>query len=188
MAHPTTNLPPSGGFSGAVESLFGGLGTLLGAATPVLQTVLPALLPQRTIPVALPGGASIGLSPAQFAALRAGQPQFQQAGLGALAGPLIAGGLGALGEQFFNLIPGGAGQTLLPAQAGGACIAPTAQTTIRLPSRVDVPTRDAAGNQRFTTFKNMGRPILWSGDVAAAKRVKRISSRVAKFGRRRGGR
>ncbi len=32
-------------------------------------------------------------------------------------------------------------------------------------------TVDRSGNVRFTTFKNMGRPLLWSGDLAASKRV-----------------
>jgi len=188
MPSPSTNLPALGGFSAGLEGFLGGLGGLVGAATPLLQTILPQLLPQRSVPVALPGGAPIGASFAQFR--QAGQfadPRLapvQQAAF-PLLGPAIAGGLGALGEQLFDLIPGGAGNIL----SGGTCITPVAgRQTMRLPSRVDVPTRDAQGNQRFTTFKNMGRPILWSGDVAAAKRVKRISSKVSKFGRRRGGR
>ena len=65
-------------------------------------------------------------------------------------------------------IPGG---DLVPTGVGSlqsvACITPRASATMRLPSRVDVPTADAHGNVRFTTFKNMGRPLLWSGDLAA---------------------
>ncbi len=77
-----------------------------------------------------------------------------------------------------NLTPGASLSAL-------ACISPRLSQTMRLPSRVDVPTTDAAGNLRFTTFKNMGRPLLWSGDVAAAKRVRRVASKAR---RARGGR
>jgi len=68
---------------------------------------------------------------------------------------------------------------------GGAQIRQRAGTSMRLPSTVDVPTVDRSGNVRFTTFKNMGRPVLYSGDYAAAKRVNKVASKAR---RRRGGR
>jgi hypothetical protein len=93
-------------------------------------------------------------------------------------------------------LPGGApvmqtgGTGLGP--VGGGCIMPGGAQiqqrrgmTMRLPSTVDVPTVDRAGNMRFTTFKNMGRPVLYSGDYAAAKRVTKVASKAR---RRRGGR
>ena len=67
---------------------------------------------------------------------------------------------------------------------GATCIVPRAGTSMRLPSRVDVPVQDARGNVRFTTFKNMGRPVLWTGDFAAAKRVKKIAGRARRSGGR----
>lgn len=69
---------------------------------------------------------------------------------------------------------------------GATCITPRATSGMRLPSRVDVPTQDSAGNVRFTTFKNMGRPVLWTGDFAAAKRVRKVAGRArrASGGRR----
>ena len=69
--------------------------------------------------------------------------------------------------------------------AGMACIPPGSATIqqrpsmgMRLPSRVDVPTIDRSGNVRFTTFKNMGRPLLWSGDLAASKRVRKVAAKA----------
>lgn len=65
---------------------------------------------------------------------------------------------------------------------GPTCIVPQATTgQLRLPSRVDVPT----GDGKFVTFRNMGRPVLWSGDFAASKRVNKVAGRAR---RRRGGR
>ncbi len=66
-----------------------------------------------------------------------------------------------------------------------ACITPRAGTSMRLPSRVDVPTTDASGNSKVTTYKNMGRPVLYSGDIAAARRVRKVAARAR---RARGGR
>lgn len=84
--------------------------------------------------------------------------------------------------------PGGGGVADLPyidvVPQGSTCITPRQTTGRRLPSRVDVPTVDASGNVRYTTYKNMGRPILWSGDLAACKRVKRVATRARRAGGR----
>lgn len=84
--------------------------------------------------------------------------------------------------------PGGAGFDLpfvdiVP--QGATCISPRTSTSVRLPSRVDVPTVDAQGATRFTTYRNMGRPILWSGDAACAKRFAKVTGRT--LARRRSG-
>ena len=68
---------------------------------------------------------------------------------------------------------------------GASCITPTTRTSTRLPSRIDVPIRDAQGNMRVVTYRNMGRPILWSGDAACAKRYAKVTGKTL---RRRGGR
>ncbi len=57
---------------------------------------------------------------------------------------------------------------------GTVCITPRVSQAARLPSRVDVPT----GDNRFVTFKNMGAPILFAGDVAAARRVRRVGRKA----------
>jgi len=80
--------------------------------------------------------------------------------------------------------PGGAPvqQAAFPMQitpgGGGGQIRPAAHCSTSLPSRVDIPTVDARGNTRFTTFKNMGRPLLWSGDLAASKRVRKVAAKA----------
>lgn len=85
-------------------------------------------------------------------------PRIQQAGLG----DFLMGG-GFLGQPQIPQI----------APVAGAC-------PPRLPSRIDVPTTTASGAPRFVTFKNMGAPILFSGDLAACRRVKRVGKRVRK--------
>ena len=81
--------------------------------------------------------------------------------------------------------PGGAPvvqQAAFPMQitpgGGGGQIRPAAHCSTSLPSRVDIPTVDARGNTRYTTFKNMGRPLLWSGDLAASKRVRKVAAKA----------
>lgn len=70
----------------------------------------------------------------------------------------------------------GAGVSCIP--PGSAVISQRPRMGMRLPSRVDVPTVDRSGNVRFTTFKNMGRPLLWSGDLAASKRVRKVAAKA----------
>ncbi len=94
-----------------------------------------------------------------------------------LAGPIaLPGGARTAGldAPFIDIVP-----------QGTVCIRPRATGSFRLPSRVDVPVPMADGTMRFTTFKNMGRPILWAGDLAAVKRVRRVASKAR---RRVGGR
>lgn len=86
------------------------------------------------------------------------------------------------------MVPTGIGSLLpsidLPgfdiAAQGATCISPMQRTSTRLPSRVDVPN----GRGGFVTFKNMGRPVLWSGDLAACKRVRRVATRAKRAGGR----
>lgn len=53
----------------------------------------------------------------------------------------------------------------------------------RMPASVTIP-YTANGRQKYAYYKNMGRPVLYSGDFAACKRVHRIGSKA----KRRGGR
>ena len=86
----------------------------------------------------------------------------------------VAFGGGGVDLPFFDIAP-----------QGSTCITPRATGGLRLPSRVDVPTVDAQGNTRFTTYRNMGRPVLWSGDAACAKRFAKLTGRT--LARRRSG-
>lgn len=115
-----------------------------------------------------------------------GPEQQQPIGLPQFPGPVAPGG--GIGGQLVSAptsMPGGArtaGFFDIPGidivSQGAVCISPRATGSFRLPSRVDVPVPQRDGTMRFTTFKNMGRPLLWSGDVAAAKRVRRVASKA----------
>lgn len=161
----TSLAPAPGGFFNTLTS---GISNVIQASTPLLGTILPSLLqrpaPQAFAPIAMPGGAPIQQFPGGFA-----DPRLVSANPASFASASPAGNfLSAITPDFLGAIP----------TTGGACISPTTSTTTRLPSRVDVPTTDANGNMRMTTFKNMGHPVLWSGDLAAVRRVKRIATRV----------
>jgi len=127
--------------------------------------IAPQILSQFGIGnAALPGGAPVAQIPVFQNLPTVAQPVNLPARIGtAIGGGMLGGMLGGGGN------------------GGVTCITPTVGTTARLPSRVDVPSPDG---RTFVTFRNMGRPVLWSGDFAAAKRVKRIAGRA----KRRGGR
>jgi len=155
----------TGGFGGFLSGLTDVVGALTPLALPFINRAaqptvnVPQFAPAQFSPVSMPGGAPVG---------------------GGIGRPL---NVGFPGEGSFAAQPVGLFGALGAATGlgGGACIVPTASApTMRLPSRVDVPTTDAAGNQRFTTFKNMGRPVLWSGDLATVKRVRRIAGKLGK--------
>jgi len=152
------------GVSGGFGGFLGGLGEFIGAITPIAQTLIPALLPQPgRSPVFMPGGALPFGLPGFPQATRAGFELFPQ-GLDSLLGPSML-------PQFLQ--PGGGAAVAAP-----GCIVPQVRTSMRLPSRVDVPN----ANGTFTTFKNMGRPILWTGDLAATKRVRKVARRAKRAG------
>jgi len=195
-ALPTTGVPTvpeisTSGGGGGFGGFLSGLGGVLEAATPLLQTILPRVLPMQQGPIFMPGGsiAPGGYQPGRTQNLiPAGYPQAQQAGF-PLLGPGIGRALpyigGALAENFLDVLP--PLQQMLPEFLGGTpsmpagnCIVPRMTQSMRLPSRVDVPN----ANGTFTTFKNMGRPILWTGDLAATKRVRKVASRARRAGGR----
>lgn len=73
----------------------------------------------------------------------------------------------ALGFPGFDVAPSGS-FPITPYETGGA---------MRLPSRIDVP-KQTRGGVRYVTYRNMGRPLLFQGDLAACKRVKRVASKA----------
>jgi len=165
-ARPMATVPTGGLFSGFAE----GLGGLIQAATPLLGAILPPLIAPQ---------------PQQFSFQTLPQPRFVGSGtpfqqfLPAAPGvdTLQVQQAGAFSDFLFGPSPGllglGAGGA---APAGGVCVGPETSTTTKLPARIDVPT----GRGRFTTYKNMGQPVLFRGDLAACKRVRRIGRAVKK--------
>ena len=178
---PNVSTSGGGGFLSGLGDAFAGLGAGIGeifgaaASNPLTSQILNRVLPQQS----LPGGSPVVLQlPGSFADPRLAQAQ-QASALSLLpallpsARSLVPFGAGALGSELLDLFgtSGGGGVTIRPRSV---------ESRPRLPSRVDVPVMDAAGNQRFVAFKNMGRPVLFSGDIAACKRVKRIAKRTRK--------
>lgn len=166
---PNISTSPAGlsGFGGFLS----GLTDLATAVAPIVSPFINRAIgptQQLQLPSALPGGAPI---PGSFA-----DPRFQQAGFFGDAGDFFMGG-GLLG-----LGAGGGGQAV--ATTGQFCVSPRPSMGMRLPSRVDVPRADAAGNITFVTYKNMGRPLLYQGDLAATKRVRKIAGRARRAGGR----
>jgi len=129
----------------------------------------------RFISTALPGGApitesSIGgaLIPFIGAAARRAAPVVRQ--LPGLIGGLIAGEAieSAIGEG-----GGGMPTRQLTSASGRATIQQMQTQGTRLPGQVTFIAPTASGGSRVVSYRNMGRPILWSGDIQAVKRVKR---------------
>ena len=113
----------------------------------------------------------------------------------------LFGGLGGLLQQFLGpngngggVMPGGAPAGSAIAQAAGSlavCGAPT--TPFRAGSASGVRTQNFISCNPVTGapvwFGKKGRPLLWSDDLAACKRVKRVASRASSaVGRSRRGR
>jgi len=137
--------------------------------------ILPAQLPAYATPYQAAGFAptngamttTAGISPSILAAIQA-----------MLAGGAVGAGAGALA----NLA---AAPPMLPAGGGGAMIlrpgdSVDALYAQRMASAAPsfFATQDASG--RLKWYRAAGRPILWSGDLAAARRVNRVASRAAR--------
>jgi len=66
---------------------------------------------------------------------------------------------------------------------GGAMsfpVSPSQSCRTRYPSKFETVVPTPSGGTRVITYKNMGRPILYSGDLAAKKRVNRVRGRLGK--------
>ena len=74
-------------------------------------------------------------------------------------------------------LPGGAPITSV---SGRAALAPMATAGMRLPSQITFIAPTPSGGSRIVAYRNMGRPILWSGDLAAVRRVSRVRRRVGR--------
>jgi len=155
---------PTTGLSG----FFGGLADVLQASTPLLSAILPPLISRgQQQPIFLGGGPALpaGQIPGFFPDPRVATTAFPAT---------QAMGQNQFG-QFQFLSPGGQqlGGPMLPAITAqqGAC-------PPRLPARIDVPSPSQPG--RFVTFKNMGAPVLFRGDLAACKRARRVGRMVKK--------
>jgi len=112
----------------------------------------------------------------QRTALPGGAPILPIGGLGGFAGGL-AGGL--LGEGIFQGLFGFGGNgngngAMVPAGVCPPLFVPTtsALRAVRM-FRITNPS-----NGQDVWYRNAGRPILWSGDFAAVKRVRRVAGKA----------
>lgn len=96
-----------------------------------------------------------------------------------LLGPTSITDVGITGAlQVANVaLPGGAPLTSV---SGRAALAPTVMNVPRLPAQITFVAPTPSGGSRIVAYRNMGRPILWSGDLAACKRVARARKKVGR--------
>jgi len=171
MPEVSTSAGGLGAFGGFIE----GLGGLVSAITPILNPILAATVFRPQAPTALPGGARLPTA-GQFPELAGQFPgQFQDP-------RLLQVTQAGLGQEFLDFTGIGG---MLGIGGGNLPIQPTTSVTTRFPRTVSFTTTTPSGNPKVITYRNMGSCLLFSGDLSAAKRVKRIASKAR---RRVGGR
>lgn len=79
----------------------------------------------------------------------------------------------ALDIPFIDILPQGIGSGM-----GGTCIQARNTVSSGYPSTVQFMAPTPSGNSRVMTYKNKGRALLYSDDLAACKRVKRVAARA----------
>jgi len=157
MSMISTSLGSLGGiFSGAID-LIGDIGDSI---LPIAAQTAPIWTPFLPQPGGGGGGAPVSALPMSYPG---GAPIY---------GPSVTPAFGLPGV---DLAPQGS-TPITPYTSGGGQ---------RLPSTVEVPYQTANGSTRYAHYKNMGRPVLYSGDYAAAKRCRKVASKAR---RRSGGR
>ena len=72
------------------------------------------------------------------------------------------------------------GRSLVSASGRGAISLAPAAARARAPRSLIFPVPTATGGSRLVMYRNMGSPILWSGDLSSVKRVKRARTRANK--------
>lgn len=111
-------------------------------------------------------------------ALPGGAPNLyaQQAGIG---GDLLQWGVDAIEGVTSPLAKGVWDWATGGSDVNGALtINPVQRAGRRWPSIVQGMVTTPSGNTRVITYKNMGSPVLYSGDLAACRRVKRVARKV----------
>ncbi len=108
------------------------------------------------------------------------------------AGAATSGGVFGLGQDFpapgqVDPRTGGVPGTTVPLPPGGAgaCVPGPFLPTARSGFRAQAFPTCLPGSNRTVWFKPAGRPVLWSDDLAACKRVARVAARTRKSRRGR---
>lgn len=154
------------GFASSTGSFdFGGFGGIVQSGIQLASSLL-APKPQQ-FPVQQAG----------FGLLAPAQRAFQ--GLRGLGGPLVAGGAGgAIGQGFTDLLFGSGGASTLDESAAFTDPVPGACRP-----KMHVKTNPCTG--KGTWFVPRGRPLVFSGDLSAAKRLDRVAKTLDKARPRR---
>lgn len=134
---------------------------ILGGITQIAGTVLPIL---RDTGV-LPGGGGWGYPPMTTMPMSPTPPPVV-----AMPGGAPIQATPAMGTGFM-----GAAQGMI---SGGTCIGPQPRASIGWPNTVQFMDTTPSGNTRVMTYKNKGRALLYSDDLQACKRVKRVATRA----------
>ncbi len=76
-------------------------------------------------------------------------------------------------------------QRQLTSISGRATLSPMSAAGVRLPQQISFMVPTPSGGSRIASYRNMGTPILWSGDLAAVRRVSRVATKTRqRLGRR----
>jgi len=112
------------------------------------------------------------------AAIKAGTSDFPQLGLGLAASGPQRGVMQPLSSNYYggNAMAGGV-------VSGGSSTASGVMVGAPRPQYIVYQTMN--GNQVVTGVRSLGRPMLWSGDLAAVKRVARVARKLGRFVRHR---
>ena len=110
---------------------------------------------------------------AMKAAIKSGTTDFPQLGVGLAASGPQRGVMQPLGYNFGgNAMAGGV-------VSGGSSTASGVMVGAPRPQYIVYQTM--GGNQVVTGVRSLGRPMLWSGDLAAVKRVARVARKLGRF-------
>jgi len=186
---PFSFTDPLGGlFGGALEGIGGFLGDVIDVGSGLFEAASPVLGGLNQLGVIGGGGPSGGSSRPTSPAT----PQAMQAsmlpiaiGAGRAAAPSIGRVLGLAGagaavgdaldvfEGIGSVFGGDSGMSSLT-------INPVTSGAVRYPRTVQQLVRTPSGNTRVVTYRNMGSPVLYSGDLAAKKRVNKVRRRLGR--------
>ena len=185
---------------GAGRALLGGIGDVFEQVAPALAQIGVQRLAQEILPTARGGGtvfapSPVGLPPIRPTGIIPGPTGFGMQPIAAVPRPTTLGGgptMGAApGFQQAGVIPGflgGLGGGLIP-QIPGLFGAPDPSSFFRTGVPMARPISELSQVNPVTgrthVWKHMGRPVLFSGDLATCKRVRKIAARARTSSRKR---
>jgi hypothetical protein len=170
---------PMSWISTSIGGLFGGLtegiGSLVEATAPLAQWSAPLWAPKAPVAAQMLGVGGMpatGQPATQPVAMTQPQEDLGEVGMPNVPTAQLVSGVRTAGWDL--MVP--ESQRIQPIETAGRR---------RMPASFTVPYEDSQGRTKYAHYRNQGRVMLYSGDLAAVKRVKRVA---AKARRRVGGR